>query len=499
MVDSLGLEKFALLGVSQGGSVGVAYASRHPERVSQLVLYGAYALGWAKRSQDPGSIKTREAMSNLIGLGWGQANPAFRQMFTSLFIPEAGPEQMRWYNELQRVSCTPENAARFDSVFSTVDVTQLLKKISVPTLVLHARHDSVVPFEQGRLLATQIPKARFVPFESRNHILLENEPGWQTFLAELRLFLGGPAHPATILEGPKTEQQIVDDPHATRDLIIRVEDVPLSRFRVVGSYVRHDPQVRNSLKDWKLRIISDVQTHKTGTSNYLLWAPPGSGKTYFVQEIARSLGDLVRYEELNLAQLGKEEFVSRLRQLDASTKPSLCLVDEIDAKPAETWPYETLLSALDPTAGRTSTSFILAGSSTSGIDQMKRRIASRPKGGDVLSRIPVTNEFVIPSLSPGDRILVSLAQLRHAGRGMGRTVNEVEKLALYYICSNPRLSNARQLRSFAARSVERLPIGEDRIKYDHLFAAGDPENKGFWTKSEPVRKELAGSFISISD
>ena len=268
---------------------------------------------------------------------------------------------------------------------------------------------------------------------------------------------------------------------------------------MVGSYVRYDPQVRNSLKDWKLRIISDLQTHKTGTFSYLVWAPPGSGKTYFVQEIARSLGDLVRYEELNLAQLGKEEFVSRLRQLDASTKPSLCLVDEIDAKPAETWPYETLLSALDPTAGRTSTSFILAGSSTSGIDQMKRRIASRPKGGDVLSRIPVTNEFVIPSLSPGDMMLVSLAQLRHAGRGMGRTVNEVEKLALYYICSNPRLSNARQLRSFAARSVERLPIGEDRIKYDHLFAAGDPENKGFWTKSEPVRKELSGSFISISD
>src|SRR5438128_7455336 len=140
-------------------------------------------------------------------------------MFTSLFIPEAGPEQMRWYNELQRVSCTPENAARFDSVFSTVDVTQLLKKISVPTLVLHARHDSVVPFEQGRLLATQIPKARFVHFGSRNHILVENEPGWMTFLTELRLFLGGQAQTAAILECPTTDNQCIDDRQATSELI----------------------------------------------------------------------------------------------------------------------------------------------------------------------------------------------------------------------------------------------------------------------------------------
>src|SRR5207245_5845169 len=269
--------------------------------------------------------------------------------------------------------------------------------------------------------------------------------------AERRLFPGGPAHPTTILEGPKTDQQIVDDLQATRDLIIRVEDVPLPRFRVVGSYVRYDPQVRNSLKDWKLRIISDLPTHKTGTSNYLVWAPPGSGKTYFVQEIAKSLDDLVRYEELSLAQLGKEEFISRLRQLDASAKPSLCLVDEIDAKPAESWPYETLLSALEPKEGRIYTSFILTGSSTSGIDQMKRRLASRPKGDDVLSRIPVTNEFVIPSLGPGDLMLVSLAQLRHAGRGMGRTVNGEEELGLSDLCSHTRFSNARHLRTLHVR------------------------------------------------
>jgi pimeloyl-ACP methyl ester carboxylesterase len=190
VVDSLGIERFALLGVSQGGSVGIAYAARHPERVSHLVLVGAYALGWARRNQDQKAVERRKAMSKLIEVGWGQDNPAFRQTFTSLFMPDAGPEQMRWFNELQRISCSPENALRFDETFANIDVTELLPMISVPTLIFHARHDSVVPFEQGRLMDAQIRGERFVPFEGRNHILLETEPGWPTFLRELREFLG---------------------------------------------------------------------------------------------------------------------------------------------------------------------------------------------------------------------------------------------------------------------------------------------------------------------
>jgi len=193
VVDSVRIERFALLGVSQGGAVGIAYAARHPERVSHLVLYGAYALGWARRNQDRKTLERKEAMNKLIEVGWGQDNPAFRQTFTSLFMPEAGPEQMKWFNELQRVSCSPENALKFDAVFANIDVTELLSRIVVPTLIIHASHDSVVPFEQGRLLAAQIRGARFVPFEGRNHILLETEPGWSTFLREFRQFVGAEA------------------------------------------------------------------------------------------------------------------------------------------------------------------------------------------------------------------------------------------------------------------------------------------------------------------
>lgn len=500
LVDSIGLDKFTLLGLSQGGSVSIAYAVRHPERVNRLVLYGSYALGWAKRRQDPQGLERREAMNKLIEFGWGQDNPAFRQMFTSLFIPDAGPEQMRWFNELQRVSCTPENALKFDSVFANIDVTELLPKITAPTLIIHARQDSVVPFDQGRLLAAQIQGARFVPLEGRNHILLETEPGWKTFLQEIRQFTGVPPRIQASVEEFGIGLPIEDELLAIRNQIIQMDNISLSRFRVVGNYVRYDAQVRNSLKDWKQKIIVGLQTRSAGTSNYLMWAPPGSGKSYFVQEISQSLDGLVHYEELNLAQLDKDEFGSGLARVGTLGKPSLCFVDEIDAKPVESWPYEVLLPYLDPSGSRTSpVTFVLAGSSTSGKNEMKQRIASRPKGSDLLSRIPTGNEFEIPPLNSGDKILVTLVQLRRAEEKMGRTVNEVEKFGLFYICVNPRLSSARQLREFALQCVERLSPGEDRIKYDHMFSPGDSENKEFWLRTDSMRKELVGAYVSTTD
>lgn len=188
VVDALGLRRFALLGISQGGAVSLAYSLRHPERVSRLILYGAYARGWKNRAS-AGEIALRQAMQTLIQQGWGQDNPAFRQMWTSLFIPEASLEQMRWFNDLQRISTSPENAVRLHIEFGQIDVTGLLAAVTVPTLVLHVRGDGVVPFEEGRLLAASIPGARFVALEGRNHLLLAGEPAWQSFVAEVRRFL----------------------------------------------------------------------------------------------------------------------------------------------------------------------------------------------------------------------------------------------------------------------------------------------------------------------
>jgi class 3 adenylate cyclase/pimeloyl-ACP methyl ester carboxylesterase len=190
VVDAAGIDRFALLGISQGCAVSVGYAVRHPERVSHLVLFGGYAVGWKKRARTEAEREAGEAMVTLMRLGWGQENPAFRQMFTSQFIPDGSKEQSDWFNELQRVSASPADAVRNLLANGETDVSSLLSQVRVPTLVMHSRHDGRVPFESGRRLAAGIPGARFVPLESRNHLILESEPAFARFLEELRSFLG---------------------------------------------------------------------------------------------------------------------------------------------------------------------------------------------------------------------------------------------------------------------------------------------------------------------
>jgi class 3 adenylate cyclase/pimeloyl-ACP methyl ester carboxylesterase len=189
VVDAAGIERFALLGISQGCSVSIAYAVRHPERVSHLILLGGYAVGWRKRARTEADKAAGEAMLTLMRIGWGQENPSFRQMFTSQFIPEANKEQADWFNEFQRISSSPADAARNLLANGEVDVTALLPQVKVPTLVMHAHNDARVPFESGRRMAAGIPGARFVPLESQNHIMLEGEPAVGRFLEELKAFI----------------------------------------------------------------------------------------------------------------------------------------------------------------------------------------------------------------------------------------------------------------------------------------------------------------------
>jgi pimeloyl-ACP methyl ester carboxylesterase/DNA-binding winged helix-turn-helix (wHTH) protein len=184
VTDAVGLERFALLGISQGAAVSVAYAVRHPERVSHLILYGGFAHG--RHQRDPEQAKTLLA---LIRQGWGSENPAFRQFFTSLFVPDATYEQMQWLNDLQRITTSPENAVRIMEATGHVDVSDMLPHVQAPTLVLHCRDDAAVNFEEGRHLAAGIPNARFVALESCNHMLLRSEPAWDRFIEEVRTFL----------------------------------------------------------------------------------------------------------------------------------------------------------------------------------------------------------------------------------------------------------------------------------------------------------------------
>ena len=190
VVDSAGLSHFALLGMSQAGAVAIAYAARHPSRVDRLVLYGSYARGARRRDLTAAELDEYELFLRLMRVGWGRDNPAFGRIFTTEFIPHATDEQARWLDALQRGSTDGETAATMALARSQIDVTELARSITVPTLILHLRDDQAVSFEHGRELAALIPEARFVPLDGRNHIILRDDPAWPRFLDELGAFAG---------------------------------------------------------------------------------------------------------------------------------------------------------------------------------------------------------------------------------------------------------------------------------------------------------------------
>lgn len=189
VVDAAGLDRFPLLGISQGGPVAIAYAVRHPERVTHLVLLGAYAQGLRKRARTPDELALAEAHVEIVRLGWGRPDPSYRQIFVALFLPEATQEQWRSFDELQQRSTSPDNAWRFVDEFANIDVTSLAPKLTVPTLIMCSRREPGNRFEQSRLLAALIPESRLVPLDSANHLLPERDPAWKHFLAEIDRFL----------------------------------------------------------------------------------------------------------------------------------------------------------------------------------------------------------------------------------------------------------------------------------------------------------------------
>jgi len=210
VVDAAEIDRFPLLGISQGAAIALAYAARHPERVSSLILYGGFARGALRRQ---GIARTREeALISVIRAGWADPNPAFRHLFTMLFLPNGTTEQMAWYDELQRRSTSAAMAARLYEARGNIDVVELASNVAAKTLVLHARDDRVVPLEEGRSLGALIPNAQLVILESSNHILLADEPAWQSFLSEVHAFLGTAPTPtsATIDNLSRRELEVLE-------------------------------------------------------------------------------------------------------------------------------------------------------------------------------------------------------------------------------------------------------------------------------------------------
>jgi pimeloyl-ACP methyl ester carboxylesterase/DNA-binding CsgD family transcriptional regulator len=207
VVEASGFERFVLYGQSQGGPTAIAYAVRHPERVSRLVLYGTFAQVWART---PARAEEVEMTIRLAERGWERDNPAFREMFSSLYIPDGSLEQRRSFAEMMRLSTSAGVAGRLLREFLKIDVRALARQVRCPTLVLHPRGDGAVPFEEARVVAGLIPGARFVPLESRNHILVEDEPAWAQFVAELRAFLAAAPAPAAFAQLSVRENEVLE-------------------------------------------------------------------------------------------------------------------------------------------------------------------------------------------------------------------------------------------------------------------------------------------------
>jgi len=214
VVDAAGLERFPLIGMCHGGGIAIEYAARHPERVSHLVLFGAFARGALRRVMTPEQREAREILVKLAELGWGTDNAAFRQVWPALMQPTGSPERLRSLADLQQRSSTGAVAARLLRAAGELDVTGSAPKVQCPTLVLHPKDDRAAPFEEGRLIAALIPGAKLVPLDSANHVLTEDEPAWGEFLAELRAFLpssvGARARPSELKALTGREMEILE-------------------------------------------------------------------------------------------------------------------------------------------------------------------------------------------------------------------------------------------------------------------------------------------------
>jgi len=215
VVDAAGVQRFALLGMSQGAPVAIRYAVRHPDRVSHLVILGGYLRGWAMRDLPPEELEEIRAMIALMRVGWGRDNPTFRRLWTFSFAPDGDETLLRSYDALMRHTTSPENAARFEEAFGQIDVAGDASRVEVPTLVMHVDDDQVVSFGSGPQIAATIPNARFVQLHGRNHVIRPDEPAWPRFLEVLDEFVGAAQPerraPSPLAEGlTAREREILD-------------------------------------------------------------------------------------------------------------------------------------------------------------------------------------------------------------------------------------------------------------------------------------------------
>jgi DNA replication protein DnaC len=342
--------------------------------------------------------------------------------------------------------------------------------------------------------------------------------GWSALRADLPLLLQALDAPEGLwrsaTRGFKLQEPMIPAQIPRRDLVLqsherghdgilqaleRISGLSLEELSVVGNYCRFDQKTRNSLKDWHMRIVQNFHTKMCTHENFLIWAAPGSGKSFFVGEIGESLRNKgVKFVGLNLAKDSQKDFQFKLDDLSAIKEPTLCMVDEIDARSDEAWPYDVLFSHLDRNLSSELVSvFVLIGSSRAGMNGMIQEMLTRKKGQDLLDRIPIDRRFEIPAMCIEDKAVVFASNLREAAKNRGQAVKYIEKFALFFILSEPEFNSPRQLRDLAYSAVGRMVTTDDRMHYDNLFAVGERRNQQFWGEHQEAANELANLYVSL--
>jgi pimeloyl-ACP methyl ester carboxylesterase/DNA-binding CsgD family transcriptional regulator len=254
MVDAAGLEQFDLFSMSQGGCVSIAYTARHPERVRKLIVYGGYLQGSLSGNPAPEQSEAAEVDLKLLKLSWGNENPAYRQVFTTLLIPEGTPEQLAWFNNLQFVSTSPANAMEVARAFKYVDVREQAKIIQVPTLVIQAKHDAAVPFEEGRQTAALIPGARFTILDSKNHVLMQTEPAWNYFWDEFYRFLETGSEASNVKVEASAEEKVWSELSARERDVMRLLAEGMNNLEISQKLVLSEKTVRNYVSNIYVKL-----------------------------------------------------------------------------------------------------------------------------------------------------------------------------------------------------------------------------------------------------
>jgi pimeloyl-ACP methyl ester carboxylesterase/DNA-binding CsgD family transcriptional regulator len=199
VVTATDARQFALFGMSDGGASALSCAARHPDRVSRLILLNSQSRGRFVRNSAPDQVADVQARFKVFELSWPNGVPAFKRFHASVLMPDASSGQISSHSDLLHLTTLPANAVALIQTFLGYDVTAAIEQVRCPTLVLHTRGNSLIPFEEGRRIAALIPGAHFASLESQNHILVESEPAWQQCVDAIDDFL--PAEPPRPIDG----------------------------------------------------------------------------------------------------------------------------------------------------------------------------------------------------------------------------------------------------------------------------------------------------------